>query len=164
MQGLLEFSSYRKRSVSDQDLGQLFEQTLHTLESELTAKSLQVRADYATSLPKLRLDPRALKHVLINLLTTEINGCRPGGEFLIRTYLRAPAAGPSGKSIVVAEVETRHPPASRGPVGTVVETATVANPDEFGLMVARKIIELYGGKVERRPHRAGSKFTISFST
>lgn len=160
VQGLLEFSAYRKGAVSDQDLGQLFEQALASLESELTAQTIRVRADYATSLPRLRLDPRALKHVLINLLATEINACRPGSEFYVRTYLRAPAAGPNGKSTVVAEIEARLP-ATEEPTVIVAEKPNV---DDFGIMVSRKIIELYGGKVECQRQRTKRKFTISFQT
>lgn len=163
VQGLLEFSAYRKGAVSDQDLGQLFEQALASLESELTAQAIRVRADYATSLPRLRLDPRALKHVLINLLATEINGCPPGSEFYVRTYLRAPAAGPNGKSTVVAEIEARHPAAAEAAV-IISEKPAGGTPDDFGIMVSRKIIELYGGKVECQRQRTKRRFTISFQT
>jgi len=163
VRGLLEFSSYRKAAVSDQDLGQLFEQSLAALESELGARSIRVRADYATSLPRLRLEPKALRHVLINLLTTEINGCSPGSEFFIRTYLRAPAAGLNGKSTVVGEIDVRHAAASN-PVEAVSESPAAVGADDFGIMVSRKIIELYGGKVECQRQRTRSKFTISFGT
>lgn len=163
VQGLLEFSSYRKGAVSDQDLGHLFEQSLAALESELTARAIPVRADYATSLPRLRLDPKALKHVLINLLTTEINGCSTGSEVFIRTYLRAPAAGATGKSTVVGEIDVRHPAAvAATDVGP--EFPSAGGPNDFGIMVSRKIIELYGGKVECHRHRTRSKFAISFGT
>lgn len=163
VQGLLEFSSYRKGAVSDQDLGQLFEQSLAALESELTARAIAIRADYATSLPRLRLDPKALKHVLINLLTTEINGCSAGSGFFIRTYLRAPAAGAVGKSTVVGEIEVRHSTAAAA-ADFGSESAGAGGADDFGIMVARKIIELYGGKVECHRQRTRSKFTISFGT
>lgn len=163
VRGLLEFSAYRKGAVSDQDLGQLLEQALASLESELGAKTIRVRADYATSLPRLRLDPRALKHVLINLLATEINACRAGSEFFVRTYLRAPAAGPNGKSTVVAEIEARYAAAVEAVIIETEKPAT-GNPDDFGIMVSRKIIELYGGKVECQRLRTKSKFTISFQT
>lgn len=163
VRGLLEFSSYRKGAVSEQDLGQLFEQSLATLESDLTSRAVRVSADYAMNLPRLRLDSRALKHVLINLLTTELNGCGPGSEFVIRTYLRAPAAGGQGKSVVVGELEARHRghPAAVEPA---VEAMVAAGAEDFGLMVSRKIIELYGGKVECQRQRTRTKFTISFAT
>ena len=141
----------------------MFEQALASLESELTAQAIRVRADYATSLPRLRLDPRALKHVLINLLATEINGCPPGSEFYVRTYLRAPAAGPNGKSTVVAEIEARHPAAAEAAV-IVAEKPASGTSDDFGIMVSRKIIELYGGKVECQRQRTKRRFTISFQT
>lgn len=163
VRGLLEFSSYRKGAVTEQDLGQLLEQSLATLESDLTHRAVRVHADYAMNLPLLRLDSRALKHVLINLLTTELNGCGAGSEFFIRTYLRAPAAGAVGKSTVVGELEARHRSTPEA-TSTATEHFTAASPEDFGLMVSRKIIELYGGKVECQRHRNRTKFTISFAS
>lgn len=164
VQGLLEFSSYRKGAVSEQDFGHLFEQTMAALESELTAQAIQVRADYAPDLPKLRLDPRALRHVLISLLGAEINASPTGSELFVRTYLKAPPAGPNGRSAVVAEMEVRPPGGGGGGSTTVItKKAAAGNHDDFGIMVARKIIELYGGRVERQRSRRGHQFTISFS-
>lgn len=164
VQGLLEFSSYRKRAVSDQDLGQLFEQTMAALESELTANAIRVRADYAIDLPKLRLDPRALRHVLISLLGAEISASPAGSELFVRTYLKAPPAGPNGRSAVVAEMEVRHPGGGNdGSTTVLTRKAPPGSSDDFGIMVARKIIELYGGRVERQRSRRGHRFIISFS-
>lgn len=164
IRGLLEFSSYRKGAVSDQDLGQLFEQTLAALESEMTAHAIQVRADYATDLPKLRLDPRALRHVLISLLGAEINACPHGSEIFVRTYLKAPPAGPNGRSSVVADVVVRHPGGTEEGSTTVHTKKPIpGSTDDFGMMVARKIIELYGGRVEGHRTRQGHRLTISFS-
>lgn len=158
VRGLLEFASYRRGAVSDQELGQLLEQALAPLESEISAKNVRIHADYAVQLPLLRLDPRSLKHVLINLFTAEIGACPPGSEIFLRTYLRAPAAGTERRSTVVAEIDFRHAGKASGP------TEVPTGPDEFGQAVARKIVELYGGKLEskRRPH--GSKFIISFNS
>lgn len=162
--GLLEFSSYRKGAVSDHDFGQLFEQAMVALESELEVHAIRVRADYATGLPKLRLDPRALRHVLISLLGAEINACPSGSEVYVRTYLKAPPAGPKGRSSVVAEVDVRHHGA--GDEGATTDSIKIPIPesnDDFGMMVARKIIELYGGRVESYRTRLGHRFTIAFS-
>ncbi|MGC3959033.1 MAG: response regulator [Verrucomicrobiota bacterium] len=164
IRGLLEFSSYRKGAVSDQDFGQLFEQTMTALESELTAHAILVRADYAPDLPKLRLDPRALRHVLISLLGAEINACPLGSDLFVRTYLKAPPAGPNGRSSVVAEVDVRHPGGGgEGSTTTITKKAIPGSTDDFGMMVARKIIELYGGRVESHRTRLGHRFIISFS-
>jgi PAS domain S-box-containing protein len=163
VRGLLEFSAYRKGAASDQDLGQLCEQSLAPLETELAGKGIQVRADYAANLPRLRLDPRALKHVLINLLATEINGCRPGDEIYIRTFQRAPAAGPSGRTTVVAEIQVRHSTGAAAEA-SFVEPPGTGSARDFGTMVARKMIELYGGKLEFKPKPNGNKLTISFGS
>ncbi len=162
IRGLVEFSSYRKGAVSDQDLKQLLEQTFLALEPDLSARNLQLRTDYAAELPRLRLDPRALRHVLINLLVTEIKHARSGGELYVRTFLRAPAAGPHGKSTVVAEMEFRFGNSDTAHASRT-EAERPAGSEDFGVIVARKIIELYGGKFERRSLRSGNRISLSFS-
>ena len=109
-----------------------------------------------------------MKHVLINLLATEIRASSYGGEFTVKTFVReatskerahaASGDADSGfKKVVVAEVESRHG-------NTELEKKPACAGDEFGLLVSRKLIELYGGKLERQSHRDGNKLTISFCT
>ncbi len=168
VRGLLEFSSHKKGAVTEQSLTELFRQSLAAVETELSVQSIQLRAELADDLPTLRLDKRSMKHVLINLLATEIRACSYGAELVVKTFARDPTLKESARfahseadyesrKMIVAEVETRggNAPAEKDSKGA---------GDEFGLLVSRKIIELYGGKLERQQHRDGSKLTLSFST
>ena len=168
VRGLVEFSSHRKGAVTDQNLTELFQQSLNSVETELAVQAIQLRAELADNLPPLRLDKRSMKHVLINLLATEIRALSYGGEFIVKTFVReatskerahaASGDADSGfKKVVVAEVESRHG-------STAPEKKPTCAGDEFGLLVSRKLIELYGGKLERQSQRDGSKLTISFCT
>lgn len=168
VRGLVEFSSHRKGSVTEQNLTDLFQQSLNAVEAELSVQSIQVRADWADNLPALRLDKRSIKHVLINLLAMEIRASSYGSEIVVKTFSRKPtekerarfATGEADaelKKIIVAEVESRGTTAGEGKISAKAG-------DEFGLLVSRKIIELYGGKLERRSQRDGSKLTVSFCT
>ena len=168
VRGLLEFSSHRNGAVTDQNLTELFRQSLTSVETELTVQAIQLRADLADDLPPLRLDKRSMKHVLINLLATEIRASSYGGEFTVKTFVREATskerarfvsgdADSAQKKVVVAEVESRHG-------NTELEKKPACAGDEFGLLVSRKLIELYGGKLERQSQRDGSKLTISFCT
>ena len=168
VRGLVEFSSHRKGAVTEQSLTEIFRQSLNAVETELSVQSIQVRADLADDLPALRLDKRSIKHVLINLLAMEIRASRYGAEMIVKTFSReptdkerarfAPGEGDSdSRRMIVAEVESHGSPAADG------KTPAKAG-DEFGLLVSRKIIELYGGKLERQQQRDGNKLTVSFCT
>jgi PAS domain S-box-containing protein len=168
VRGLVEFSTHRKGSVTEQNLSELFRQSLLSVETEISVQSIALTADLAEDLPAVRLDKRSMKHVLINLLATEIRGSSFGSEMRVRTFSRPPTPAErqrfsrgqnesDGKTVLVAEVEILG--------GACAETRKSEQAgDEFGLLVSRKIIELYGGKLERQQNPGGSKLTISFST
>ncbi len=168
VRGLVEFSSHRKGAVTEQNLTDLFRQSLIAVETELAVQCIQVRAELADDLPSLRLDKRSMKHVLINLLATEIRASSYGAEMIVKTFEREPTAkerarfahgetDPDAKRMIVAEVESRGGNAAGG-------KDSAGAGDEFGLLVSRKIIELYGGKLERHQQSDGNKLTLSFCT
>ena len=168
VRGLVEFSSHRKGAVTEQNLSELFRQSLNAVETELSVQAIQVRAELADDLPTLRLDKRSMKHVLINLLATEIRASSYGAEMIVKTFLREPTAkerarfaygetDPDPKKMIVAEVESRGGNSAGG-------KDSGGAGGEFGLLVSRKIIELYGGKLERHQQRDGNKLTLSFCT
>ena len=168
VRGLLEFSSHKKGAVTDQSLSELLRQSLNAVETELSVQSIQVRAELVDDLPTLRLDKRSMKHVLINLLATEIRECSYGAELTVRTFVRKPTVkeqarfahgeiDSESRKMVIAEMETRGGNATGG-------KDSAGAGDEFGLLVSRKLIELYGGKLERQQQRDGCKLTLSFCT
>lgn len=168
VRGLVEFSSHRKGAVADQSLTDILQQSLNAIEAELLVQSIQFSADLAENLPTLRLDKRSIKHVFINLLAMEIRASSYGSQMVVKTFSRDPTekerarfapgeADSESKRIIVAQVESRCTPAPDG------KTLARAG-DEFGLLVSRKIIELYGGRLERQQRHDGNKLTVSFCT
>jgi hypothetical protein len=97
---------------------------------------------------------------LINLLATEINSCEVGGQLAVRTFLRAPAAGAGNRATVVVEIVPVSGNGKSKPVSG--EDFTESAGEDFGMIVARKIVQLYGGKFERRSARAGGGLALSF--
>ena len=65
---------------------------------------------------------------------------------------------------MVAEIESWYGEPGVDRAIKSVQPRAILEGDDFGIMVSRKIIELYGGKVECQRQAAGSKFTISFNT
>ena len=176
IRGLLEFSSHRKGAVSDQDLSELFRQSLGAVEGELTAKAIRLKTSLADDLPPLRLDKRSMKHVLINLLVTELRAFSQGGVLLVKTSMREMTKTEQRRltssdsetakkgAVVTAEIESRYGESAEDRPTDSGLAGSVSAGDDFGIMVSRKIIELYGGKVDFHRGDAGSKFAISFFT
>jgi two-component system, cell cycle sensor histidine kinase and response regulator CckA len=174
VRALLNFSSHRKGAVSERNLNDILRKSLRAVQLELAGRPVQIVEEFSETLPLLRLDPRPMGHVFTNLFTTEANSLRQGGIFSVKSYARELTAEEQnrfrvgskssvGPKVVVAQIEARPNP-SPAPTGAT-STITKASPDaDFGTLVLRKIIELYGGRVEFHRTRAGSRFTISFNT
>src|SRR5215204_2402848 len=67
IRGLIEFSTYNKATVKDEDLTAIMEQALHAVRVELANYPIQLTMELTQNLP-LRADLRSMKHVFINLL------------------------------------------------------------------------------------------------
>ena len=158
IRGLLEFSTHRKRELQEHDMGELLTASLAAVEPELCSGNVKLVREFCDDAPLLRLDDRPIKHVLVTLLTHEIQ-CMGGGVIAVRTFLRDGIE--SGKRILVVDIE------SRPDAGAAHDTAMVRKMDaqtKFRLMVSKKVLELYGGRVDYAAQDRVSRYTISFNT
>lgn len=172
IRALLEFAAYRKGAVTEQNLNDILRQSLQTVRGEAAAHPIQIVDELAADLPPLRLDPRAMRHVFINLFSAELKKLRTGGELLIRTETSlagsdgAPPPGPgpvAARSAVRLEVESRRAVVVL-PAATAPDAAAPPPPTkDFGLLVLKKIIELYGGRVEFQLAETGNRFVLTFA-
>lgn len=161
IRGLIEFSVYKKSSVQDEDLNAIIEQSLQAIQSELANTAIEVKSALGEGLPRLRLDPRTIKHVFINLFLYCARAMPGGGAISIHTAARRleeplvfdgrrlPHFKP-GETVVLAEVRDTASGSSR------------ANVSGLGLVVLKKIIELYGGVIQIEEGSAGGQYTVIF--
>ena len=181
IRGLLELSVHSRRDIREHDLSRLIAQSLRGFEEELGNHSVRLVLELAPGLPLLRLDGCTMKHVFINLFGHCIRAMAAGGTLTVRTYAHGAAQGedgaahgaPSGNregTIVVAEIEELAEPdlSHKSPGAPRHGSRGLPNgkgkEKDFGLMVSRKIIELYGGKIETNKSELGTKYTLSFKT
>jgi PAS domain S-box-containing protein len=177
IRGLVEFSSYNKRDVRDHDLSDIVEQALRSVENELTSRSIRLLRKLAADLPRVQLDLKTMKHVLLNFLMSAIESMSRGGILSVKTYSscllenqgwsgRTPGQLKAGDTIVVAEVEDN---------GTGVIESKLAESSErdfptemirkgiLDLMVLKKVVELYGGMIQiLNLKEGGVRVTIMF--
>jgi PAS domain S-box-containing protein len=178
IRGLLEFSACTNRTVRNEDLSAIVEQSLRAVKSELANYPVRLAAELAEGLPLLQLDAKTIKHVFINLFIYAIRSLADGGKLIVRTYTRKwleNLPGPqrpsehfrAGETVVFAEVEASRPPSLESKLPERPDLAVAARPEDrtggLGLIVLRKIIELSGGVFEgTKPKEDGHKFTIMF--
>jgi PAS domain S-box-containing protein len=168
IRALLDFSSYRKGAVTAQNLNDILRQALHPLQSEIAGQPIQIVEAFAAHLPMVRLDARAMRHVFISLFASELEKLVAGGTLSVRTTVgeaTAPVASPfqplhsasASPSLVQVRIESRRelPPAGDAPAS--------AGGTDFGLLVLKKTIELYGGRVESSLAETGNRFEIAFT-
>jgi hypothetical protein len=157
--------------VTEQNLGELLRQSLQTVAGELSSRAIRIVTEFADDLPLVRLDARAMKHVLINLIQTEAQSMTSGGSLCIRTLshdgsragLPSPTAvAPTNgcRRTVVAEIEARANVGSE----TNLDGGGRDAKNDFGMVVARKIIQLYGGNVQSARTNGTARHTISFNS
>jgi signal transduction histidine kinase len=158
IRGLLEFSAHRALALKEHDLGELLRVSLADLGPELRNNNVTLVHDYCDGAPLLRLDDRSIKHVLVTLLTHEIQ-CMGGGVLAVRTFLRDDLD--SGKRLLVADIESRRD--SQGAHDTAMARKMDAQT-KFRMMVSKKVLELYGGRVDYAARDQASRYTISFTT
>ena len=170
IRGLLEFSASKKRDVKDEDLNQIIEQSLRSVETELKSGPIRLVKEIAPDLPLLRLDFRTMKHVFINLFMYSIRAMSGGGTLRVCTYSqqvkedykvqgRVSKHFRIGDTIVVAEIEDTAP----GPDERPAQEQPKGKETGLGLTVLKKIVELYGGLVDVTSGH-GNKYTLTFKT
>jgi PAS domain S-box-containing protein len=175
IQGLLEFTSYRQHAVTDQDLSQLVARALHTVDAELAARSIHLVKDLAHGLPRIRVDGRKIRHVLIKLFLGTIERLRSGGSLSVRTYqqdaasdlppkLFLPAPLRPGEHLVLAEI--RQTPANTPPPSPDDSPGTaLIRQEELDLLIVKKVVELYGGMILNHGRNPGNfHVTLLFRT
>ncbi len=168
IRGLLEFSASKRPHVKDENINEIIEQSLHSVENELKNAPIELIKEVAPGLPLLKFDFRTMKHVFINLFMYSIRGMASGGTLRVRTYLREIKENFSadgrlsnyirrGDTLVVAEVEDTAPAVKDEPASDT----TRGKDSALGLTVLKKIVELYGGVVDVTSG-SGNKYTLIF--
>lgn len=81
------------------DIPHLLEDALHLVETKAKAGSIRMRSEVPASLPGLSADERALKQIVLNMLSNAVKFTPPGG----RVTVSAELSGDGEFSIIVAD-------------------------------------------------------------
>jgi PAS domain S-box-containing protein len=148
----------------DLNLASLVDASLRLVNHRATEGSVQLKADLGKNLPRLHVDGRRIKQILLNMLSNAIKFTPAGGRVLVKTFLDENGAyvltiGDTGVGMSGPELEKAM--SEFGQVGR-----TDANKYEgtgLGLPLTKGLVELHGGTFDISSEKgAGTVVTITF--
>ncbi len=163
VQGMQDFSAPGEFCFRRHDINETVRQALVLLKPEMVVSHIEVRPVFGDGLPAIEFDENKLSQVFVSLCTNAVQAMPKGGVLSIKTSLdnlaeSAPREGGKAKDrlragdhVLVAEfADTGHgiPPDKLGSVfDPFFTTRPTGKGTGLGLTVARKIVELHGGRL-----------------
>jgi signal transduction histidine kinase len=164
---LLYLSVARQIEMREEDVNAVLEHSLCFVNYDLTRSRVQVRREFASALPAVRLDKQKMEQVLINLFTNAIHAMENGGELLLRTRAMLwpdPMPGEqlkfqAGDAVVCIEIDDSGVGIPNEKLPRIFEPFFTTKPNGLGtglgLPVSKQIIDLHGGIIQVGPGSLG---------
>jgi signal transduction histidine kinase len=181
--GLMEVSSADESGMKDADLSLLVDRVLAELEPAITRSKIEVSKDYAPSLPMCRVDTTKIEQVITNVITNAIQEMPDGGKLGISVSSKTLGAADVnfdagdrsgfrfrvGDTAVIIEVRDTGGGIRPENLTKVFEPFFSTRPTGkgmgLGLTVARKFMELHGGRIAMaNAGHGGAVATMVFKT
>ncbi len=140
---------------------QLLEQCVRIMRARAEEKSINLTVE-GQELPTIDADPRAMKQVLLNLMSNAVKFTPEGGKVIVRTFDAA-----DGVVIQVADTGIGIPEDDLHRVGRPFEQienqhSKVHQGSGLGLALSKSLIEMHGGTL-RIDSKLGKGTTVSFT-
>ena len=175
---LLQLSADTAFMLTDEDLNSVIERSLWLLNSELLAAQVEVVRRLESGLPRVRMDPRKMEQVLLNLFINALQAMPQQGTLLVTTrsgrlgedlHLNGSVAGHfhPGERLVMAEVRDTGPGIAPEHLVRIFDpffsTKPIGVGTGLGLSIVKKIIDLHEGVVEiQNASEGGVVVTLAF--
>ncbi|MFQ5537232.1 MAG: PAS domain-containing sensor histidine kinase [Gemmatimonadota bacterium] len=127
-------------------------------ELKAQARGVRLDCDFRPDLPVTRMDPQAMKEVLVNLIMNAIDACEGGGNVTLRTS----RVGGTYIEFSVEDDGSGIPEDVRGRIFEPFFTTKDAERGTgLGLSVARRVVEAHGGEIVMDPLPGrGTRFRV----
>ncbi|MCC5982054.1 MAG: PAS-domain containing protein [Oceanicaulis sp.] len=143
------------------DAGEIIEQCLRLISARAQEKSLQMRVE-ARDLPEVEADPRALKQILINLMTNAVKFTPAGGQVVVRGFEAADGIVLQVADTGIGIAEEDLPRLGRPFEQIESQHSKSHQGSGLGLALSKSLIELHGGEL-RIDSALGKGTTVSFT-
>jgi signal transduction histidine kinase len=154
----LQFARAGELELSDEDLSSIVEEFVRFYQPEAARHGIELRPHLAADLPRVRVDRKLLRQVLMNLALNAQQAMPEGGLLEWQTYFR------DGRvCLEVIDTGCGISETARGKLFQVF-FSTKPGGSGLGLPTVRRIVEAHGGTIQcdSEPGR-GTRFTISLS-
>lgn len=163
--GILDYSSSQELDIRETDLNAVVEHSLRLMKHEFVNQRIAVVRDFTPAPPLCRIDANKVEQVFINLFTNACHAMPDGGLLTVATSVRSLQAGDvvweagdrSGtrlreeERVAVVSVKDTGAGIPAEQLGKVFDPFFTTKPTGkgtgLGLTVARKIIDLHGGRL-----------------
>ncbi|MFZ1984815.1 MAG: ATP-binding protein, partial [Desulfatitalea sp.] len=169
VENLLSFARVGQEKTADTDLNECLAEIIKVVRHSLEMKTIELRTEFTTTLPRVRGDDRQLQQVFLNLINNAAAAMPVGGRLTIRT-------GPvAGCQRVVVQMQDQGTGIAPEHLDHIFEPFFTTKPEGegtgLGLFVSYGIINKYGGTItcESQTHNGGEKpqgttFTVELPT
>lgn len=143
------------------DLNEVIEGVASLIEIEAETNAVEVTADLARDLPRVRADPVMIEQVVLNLVKNAIEAMQQTSLARRRLTIRSASRGPDAVEVEVSDTGPGIPPdfdeRSTAPFFTTKEQGM-----GLGLHICRSILEMHGGHLGANRNASGGA-TFFFS-
>lgn len=155
LSAFLQFARAGEMDATEADLGELVTEFVQFYEPEAQRHSIELSPHLALGLPRVRIDPKLLRQVLMNLAINAQQAMPEGGLLELQVYRKG--------DWVCLDVIDNGEGIPESAVAKLFDVFFSTKPggSGLGLPTARKIVEAHDGTIacESEPGR-GSRFTI----
>jgi len=152
VRGLLDFSTPGKLDLRRETLNNVIQGALSMLKHEFLRARIEWTTQLDPHLPLLQLDRNKMEQVFVNLFLNAAQSMPEGGTLIVRSRIAAESGAP--RRTILAEVEDVgigiQPDQMQKVFDPFFTTKALGKGSGLGLAVARKIVELHGGRITIR--------------
>ena len=160
-----EFTAPQTMGMRGENIHDVIERSLAALADEIARRGIRVERLFAAALPAARIDAAKVEQLFINLFSNALDAMAGGGTLTVRTGLRNLAADDvafdagerggtqfrAGDALIHVGVRDTGGGIAPEHLGKLFDPFFTTKPTGrgmgLGLTVARKIIDLHGGKI-----------------
>lgn len=152
----LQFARAGELQLETADLGKLVSEFIEVFTPQAQQQQIVLSPHLAMNLPTVRIDPRLMRQVLMNLALNSQQAMPSGGQIVFQTYAR------DGRvCLEIIDTGKGIPPAARERLFQVFFSTKPAGSG-LGLPTVRKIVEAHGGTVACDSEVGkGTRFVVS---
>lgn len=159
LQNILSFPRDIPPSMSVIDFNEVIRDTLGLVVDDLSAKKIQLKAEFSRDMPTIEADPEQLRQVFLNLFYNAVQAMEGGGQLTVATTVEQIG----DVAYVRAEVRDTGPGVSSEVIGNIFKPffTTKKSGTGLGLAITHKIVTNHGGNIDiiNRPE-GGASFIV----